>query len=183
MCNASLLGLQSSYALGCPGCGGACQSMNGLHGPEQYIGKFVRSQYAIYMYKAPGEAAFATRKPNSYIGKIAALNSKQNWAKLTDGNWIYFADPSIYTFKDPVQLTPTQIKEVEDVVRQTYLNTTIPSGQVLNVAYDVAQGAGEALDFGANLISFLGKNLKWIGLGAAALVAYKLYNDFKPKAA
>jgi hypothetical protein len=165
--------------LGCASCGGGCS----LQGLEQYINNYVRSSQAVPMYNNPGEAPFYTKPANRYIGRIVALNQKQNWARINDGArefWILFNNPSIYTFKPSVELTAAQIEEVRVQAIRNMLDATT-GGKLVKTTSDVVVGAGQAIDSTLDVLSVIGKNLKWIILAAAVGGGYVLYNKhFKP---
>lgn len=168
-----------SLVLSSPGLGCPCQH-SALGNLDSYIGKFVRSKQPVPKYSEPGMAAYFTVKPDGYIGKIAAFNSKGNWAKLTDGKWILFNNPSMYYIVQSNPLTPENEKIAEEVAWRNYVEGSIVGGKVITTGYDVGKGAIDVATSTLDAVGWVGKNLKWFLLAGAAIYGYKVYKDLKP---
>jgi hypothetical protein len=164
----------SSEGLGCPECSGSC-----LGATPDIIGKFVHSTLAVNVYKEPGSAVLTVRQPNTYVGKVEALNSKGNWIKLTDGTWIYYSND--LTFKTANAVAPLTDDQKTNILFDTASKVNPLASGATKVAYQVSEGVADTVSTVADAVGFIGKNLKWFVLGAAGLGA--LYVVTKTKKA
>lgn len=128
--------------VGCPGCGGTCNtlSLSGLGATrseieEFFIGKnkYVKNTKPTSVYKNPGEAPFKTISPNNTIGRVVELNSKANWGKLDDGNWISLAPGTIDSYFTVILTTPPPKSIIDAVTREIDNIPFLPSAATIKL--------------------------------------------------
>lgn len=139
------------------------------------IGKFIKSNKPVNLYKVPGGKPLRTAQPKSYIGKVQNLNTKKTWLQTTEGLWVHWSK-DLY-FNDAKPLTAKEIAEAKEIA---FLSAaTASSGPVAETSYKVAKGAAETVEGVAKTISFVGANLKWIVLMAALAILIGLFLRLK----
>lgn len=159
----TLTGLGCAGNAGC-NCGGNTSMVHGLGtitradiekffiGPDLYT----RSTIKVGVYNNPGEDAAKWINANDVIGKVVALNSAGNWAKLDNGQWISLA-PSIvdhyYTTELSKYVAPTVKEVAKDVVEydKSIINKAVdaipflPSADTLKLILWAALAVGGAI--------------------------------------
>lgn len=131
-----------------------------------FVGKFVRSNSPINVYKGPGEKVWRTAKPQSYIGAVESFNTKQNWIKLTNGDWIYY-EPTKLQFNAPDNSAPHEFTTWEKM--QLALASQPATSPASGIGQAVAIGATGAAE---SVVDFLPdwSTLKWILIGVVVVI-------------
>jgi hypothetical protein len=132
-----------------------------------FIGKSVRSDKEVAIYGAPGEAVKRTVKPNMSIGVIKGFNTKQNWAQLNDGNWIYFENQ---TFRYGTPAAPTDKSTTRQIV-EGLIGSVSPSAVGSATAAGIA--ADEKVDKAIELLPDL-DTIKWVLIVVAVIIVLVL---------
>lgn len=195
------LTLRSAQAIAKLGCGCGCSdcnhddamvstSISGLSGfTDSSIGKYGRSRKPIVYYVSMGGEASKTKPLNDYgyafHGKIQRLNTAKTWAEVYDAAtgknfWIPFvSNPDLVWAVNFAQngtaIAPSSEAELQQArdIAAGIIKDQDPNAYkyVATKAVDVAEGAGDALKSGLDLVGFVGRNLKWFLIGGGLLIA------------
>jgi hypothetical protein len=141
------------------------------------IGMFVKSDFPVDKYNAPGEAPYITIKPMSYVGAIEGFNTKQNWIKLTDGN--YILNTAKLKFKPAKELTEDEKKAAIVAMAKSLPGMVSTGAQVAITSKDVHDGVKDVTETVLDLTSFLGKNLKWVLILIGIIIAFVFIMNVK----
>lgn len=158
--------------LGCPDCAGTCNtarlgvtssvSLADLKaffmgkGPKGFD-KYIKHTSDVGVYRNPGEERYSTVKKGETIGKVIALNSKGNWAKLESGSWVSLA-PGVINGYYTVELSTPPPKSVTDAVGRE--------------ADKVVDAVADALP-----LTTIKVVLAIVLIGAGVVVAYKMFPE------
>jgi len=117
---------------------------------------YTRSTIKVAVYTDPGAAPLKFVNAGEVLGKVTGFNSKLNWAKLDDGNWISLA-PSIvdhyYTTKldkyvpdTPSAIAKDAVQTTKDVVSDAYdAIPFLPSAATLKLVLWAGLAVGGAI--------------------------------------
>lgn len=184
-------GYDTLTQLGCAcGCGDCNHGMSGLSGfTSSSIGKYGRSRKPITYYVSMGGKAAKTKQLNDYgyafHGKIQSLNSAKTWAQVYDAAtgknfWIPFvSNPDLVWAVNFAQngsaIAPSSPQELQEAreIGAAMVEQQDPNAYkyIAGKAVDVAEGVGDTLQSGLDLIGFVGRNLKTIVIVGGVLVA------------
>lgn len=184
-------GYDTLSQLGCAcGCGDCKNHMSGLSGfTDSSIGKYGRSKKPIVYYVSMGGEAAKTKQLNDYgyafHGKIQSLNSAKTWAQVYDAAtgknfWIPFvSNPDLVWAVNFAQngsaiapSSPQELQEGRDIAAAIVAGQDPnPYKYVATKAVDVAEGVGDTIQSGLDLVGFVGRNLKTILITGGVLVA------------
>jgi hypothetical protein len=134
---------------------------------KSYVGKFVRSDKVVPIYKEPGGAAVRFAQPKSYIGKVKGFNTKKTWLQLGEGagnNWIFFNDGKDLTFETPdPNAKELTLKDKVDIAANVVSNTQgALAGALVKGAGNTAVAVEDILpDF---------STIKWVLIGLLVIV-------------
>lgn len=148
---------------------------------SQAVGRFVKSEKPVNVYRAPGGELLRTVKPLGFIGKVSAVNSKGTWVYLTNESGAVFVTPDLF-FKEAKTLTEAEKQQAIEAGFQAVLETNpVTSGQ--SVMYpavrDAVKGVAETGQAALDITAFFGRNLKTILIVLVviillAVIAYSL---------
>lgn len=170
------------------GCGCCQQSIRGLGEPvimQNLKDKFVTTIKPITFYsKPPGDwfplvNSSKTNPAGTKIGSITNFKEVSPTEIWLEGNLVFPGwfkyDPGAVSVRDKSNVELTQ-KQKEQILMEVI--KTAPGGAAAPVVKDIAEGAIDTVKTGAGVISFLGKNLKWILIGGAVVGGYYVYKNY-----
>jgi hypothetical protein len=139
------------------------------------IDKYIKSDNDVNLYLNPGEAPYRTVKAKQYLGRVVGFNSKKNWVKIyapVFGKelWSPYKEGIFYITGYVGEATEKELADAKKTAINTIKNS-IPSTS--KVGLNVAEGVGDVVDTSLSVVNFVGKNLKWILIGA--IVIFVIY--------
>jgi hypothetical protein len=146
---------------------------------DTIIGKFVKSNKPINIYKTMGGSIKKIIKPGDFVGKVESINAKKTWIKLPDysgGGYVYITKDLRYNTPNPNVPALTADEKI-DIVKGVAKN--YPGGEIAVKAGEIVKGAAEATEGVLNTITFVGKNLKWFLIGIVILIVVMAYLKYK----
>lgn len=156
---------------------------------SNWINKYVRFYSPLLLFKNPGEKSFKTIDAGRHVGYITGFNSKGNWVKLKSplyDNEVWFlaeALNSVSKTEDRKGYLTEEEKEFAKQVAFSAAGAVTPMATVGKKAFEtslvVAEGVGDVAQSGLSVITFVGKNLKWILLGVALIALAYFVLQFK----
>jgi hypothetical protein len=143
--------------------------------------KYIRSNSDTNLYLNPGESIYRTVKAKQYLGRVVAFNSKKNWVKIYSSMygkelWTPYKEGVFYITGAVGDATEKELADAKKTAIETIKNN-LPTSTKVGIS--VAQGTGEVIDTSLSVVNFVGKNLKWILIGAIVLFVIYVALQFK----
>lgn len=173
--------------LGCPDCGGGCQSqMMGLGAdpdPINLNAETYRTRVPVSSYLKPGGEVLRNYAAGDVVGWFteSKLHNNQLWFRSGYGGWL----PYVYNAYYFANLQPVPLSQEEktrillDIAKASSSGTGV-SLDIAKTAAELAENVAEGAQDLAALLGGVVKNLKWVLITAGgAYVGYKVYQHYK----